>query len=266
MWVEKRAETQQHRDDADAAGHDPSDLDELAAELDEEITRSGIRGKVLPARSARRHRSTRRRQDAPELPRRKVAPRTIGKTYTAPDGTTFRPSMFITLTCDSYGKVGPDGTPADPAAYDYQRAARDAIHFAALFDRLIQNLRRFLGYDLQYFAAVEPQRRLAPHIHVAIRGTLSRVELRRVLAATYHQVWWPLPTRCDTTTRTCPSGTRHPAATSTRRPASSCPPGTTRSTPSATVTSRCTSPGSDPNSTPRACSPDHGTKPGASGT
>ena len=84
-----------------------------------------------------------------------------------------------------------DGTPADPAAYDYQRAARDALHFAALFDRFIQNLRRFLGYDVQYFAAVEPQRRLAPHIHIAIRGTLSRAELRQVLAATYHQVWWP---------------------------------------------------------------------------
>ncbi len=84
-----------------------------------------------------------------------------------------------------------DGTPADPAAYDYQRAARDALHFAALFDRFIQNLRRFLGYDVQYFAAVEPQRRLAPHIHVAMRGTVSRADLRRVLAATYHQVWWP---------------------------------------------------------------------------
>jgi hypothetical protein len=191
MWVEKRAETQQHRDQADAAGQDSGELAELAAELNEEITRSGIRGNVLPARSQRRHRSTRRRQDAPDLPRRAVSARTIGKTYTAPDGKIFRPSMFITLTCDSYGKVRPDGTPADPDAYDYQRAARDALHFAALFDRLIQNLRRFLGYDLQYFAAVEPQRRLAPHIHVAIRGTLSRTELRQVLAATYHQVWWP---------------------------------------------------------------------------
>jgi len=47
---------------------------------------------------------------------------------------------------------------------------------------------------VQYFAAVEPQRRLAPHIHVAMRGTVSRAELRRVLAATYHQVWWPAAT------------------------------------------------------------------------
>ena len=48
-----------------------------------------------------------------------------------------------------------------------------------------------------YAVAVErryrglPRYRLAPHVHLAIRGTVSRTELRRVLAATYHQVWWP---------------------------------------------------------------------------
>ena len=102
--------------------------------------------------------------------------------------------MFVTLTCPSYGRVDQDGAPADPAAYDYDRAARDALTFAALFDRFIQNLRRYLGYDVQYFAAVEPQKRLAPHVHIAIRGTVARAELRRVLAATYHQVWWPSTT------------------------------------------------------------------------
>jgi hypothetical protein len=117
--------------------------------------------------------------------------RTVGKTFTATDGKVFRPSLFVTLTCPSYGRVTSDGTPVDPGAYDYTRAARDALHFAALFDRFIQNLRRFCGYDVQYFAAVEPQRRLAPHVHIAIRGTISRSELREVLAATYHQIWWP---------------------------------------------------------------------------
>ena len=99
--------------------------------------------------------------------------------------------MFLTLTCDSYGRVRDDGTPADPAAYDYTRAARDAIHFAALLDRFIQNLRRVLGYEAQYFGGVEPQQRLAPHIHLAMRGSVPRPLLRQVLAATYHQVWWP---------------------------------------------------------------------------
>jgi hypothetical protein len=190
-WTVLRSEAQQMRDHADQAGQDTADLDELTAELDSEMTNAGIRGNVLPTRAARRHRSTRRRQDAPDLPTRPRSARTIGRTYTAPDGTTWRPSMFLTLTCNSYGRVNTDGTPADPGGYDYQRAARDAIHFAALFDRLIQNLRRYLGYDLQYFAVVEPQKRLAPHVHVAIRGTIPRAELREVLAATYHQVWWP---------------------------------------------------------------------------
>jgi hypothetical protein len=190
-WIEQRAEAQRLRDQAANDRQDTGDLDELLAELDAEITNAGMRGKVLPARPARRHRSTRRRQDAPDLPRRKVTARTVGKTYSAPDGKTFRPSMFLTLTSPSYGRVRQDGTPADPASYDYARAARDALAFAALFDRLMQNLRRYLGYDVQYFAAVEPQRRLAPHIHIAMRGTVSRAELRRVLAATYHQVWWP---------------------------------------------------------------------------
>src|SRR5207248_9129926 len=46
-------------------------------------------------------------------------------------------------------------------------------------------------YDAQYFGAVEPQRRLAPHLHLAIRGAIPRAVVRQVIAATYHQVWWP---------------------------------------------------------------------------
>jgi hypothetical protein len=189
-WIEKRADAQVMHD-GDSPGWDAAELDELITELDDKITDAGMRGNVLPARPQRRHRSTRRRHDAPPLPRRTVDPRTVGKTYTTPDGKTFRPSLFLTLTCPSYGKVTSEGTPADPGTYDYVRAARDALHFAALFDRFIQNLRRLVGYDVQYFAAIEPQRRLAPHVHVAIRGTISRAELREVIAATYHQVWWP---------------------------------------------------------------------------
>ena len=173
-WVALRAEAEQMRDQAEQAGQDTAELDELVCELDAEITKAGVRGKVAPAQKARRHRSTRRRQDSPDLPRRKVSPHTVGKVFTAPDGKRFRPSLFVTLTCPSYGRVDQDGAPCDPATYDYARAARDALAFAALFDRFVQNLRRYLGYDLQYFAAIEPQRRLAPHVHLAIRGTVSR--------------------------------------------------------------------------------------------
>jgi hypothetical protein len=265
-WIEKRAEAQQLRDQSANAGQDTADLDELIRELDEEINGAGMRGKAAPAKPTRRHRSTRRRQDAPDLPRRKVSSRTVGKTYTAPDGKTFRPSLFVTLTCPSYGRVGEDGVPADPGAYDYDRAAWDALTFAALFDRFIQNLRRYLGYDVQYFAAVEPQRRLAPHVHLAIRGTVSRAELRRVLAATYHQVWWPDASEVKFDGDQLPVWDEDTRNYVTRPLGKCCRPGIRRSMPSARRTSRGTWPGSASGSTPRACSPGPRTPTGASAT
>ncbi len=89
------------------------------------------------------------------------------------------------------GRVDSDGSPVDPDSYDYRRAARDAIHFPKLMDRFWQNLCRAVGWNCQYFAVLEPQRRLAPHLHAAIRGTVPRAVLRQVAAATFHQVWWP---------------------------------------------------------------------------
>lgn len=172
-------------------------IDEAIGEVEEAIAAEGLRGAVAPSHDpdddnhARRKRSTRRRQDAPDLPRKKVEPRTVGKVYTAPDGTQHRPSMWLSLTLDTYGRVLPDGTPVNPDTYDYRRAAWDAVHFARLLDRFWQNLRRCVGWNVQYAGCVEPQRRLAPHAHFAIRGTIPRAVLRQVAAATYHQVWWP---------------------------------------------------------------------------
>jgi len=183
-----RAEAEQA---GDAAG--VADVDSVIGHVDEALAELGVRGKAAPdnRERPRRTRSTRRRQDVVDLPRLPVDRRTLGRTYTAPDGTAWRPSMFLTLTCDTYGRVLTDGSPVDPDTYDYQRAARDAIHFPKLIDRFWQNLRRAVGWDVQYFAALEPQRRLAPHLHAAFRGTVPRVVLRQVAAATYHQVWWP---------------------------------------------------------------------------
>ena len=193
--VEERADLTAARDELAAKGLDTGELDELINGCDDALAKSGVRGSIDPAKAKRRSRSTRRRQDAPDLPKRPVDKRTVGKTFTGNGGKTFRPSIFLTLTCDTYGRVKSDGTPVDPSTYDYRRAARDALHFSKLIDRFVQNLRRFLGWEVQYFATVEPQRRLAPHVHMAIRGTVSRAELRQVAAATYHQVWWPT---CDT--------------------------------------------------------------------
>lgn len=142
-------------------------------------------------RRSRRVRSTRRREDVPELPKLPVADRTIGRTFTGNGGRTYRPSMFVTNTLASYGPVRSDGTPANPQSYDYRRAALDAMHFPKLVDRLWQNLRRVVGYNVQYFACVEAQKRLAPHLHAAIRGVFPRKLYKQVVAATYHQIWWP---------------------------------------------------------------------------
>jgi hypothetical protein len=162
---------------------------ESVAELDTELRATGVRGRLTPLDPPPKpvKRSTRRRQDAPDLPRRPVERRTVGRVFAG----RYRPSTFLTLTLDSYGRVNNDGTAIDPERYDYRRAARDAIHFPALVDRFWQNTRRCVGWDVQYFGTVEPQKRGAPHFHAAIRGAIPRTELRAITAATYHQVWWP---------------------------------------------------------------------------
>ncbi|GLZ54999.1 replication initiator [Actinomycetospora sp. NBRC 106378] len=176
------------------------DLEHAIDQADALLRAEGIRGTLTAPRTSgedgeeaakRRTRSTRRRQDAPDLPRHKVRAQTTGRVFEAPNGRTYRPSTFVTLTLPSYGPVRSDGAPRDPDRYDYRRAARDALHFGKLVDRFWQNLRRAAGWNVQYFAAVEPQRRGAPHLHAAIRGTLPRKLIREVAAATYHQVWWP---------------------------------------------------------------------------
>ncbi|GLZ06478.1 hypothetical protein Acsp03_39440 [Actinomadura sp. NBRC 104412] len=244
--MELRARAQAERDRAaatgTAAGEGVEFWDRLLAELDGEIERSGVRGSLKTGdRPARRTRSTRRRQDAPDLPRRPIDARTLGRTYRGRDGKTFRPSLFLTLTLDSYGRVNSDGTPADPDTYDYTRAARDALHFGKLIDRFVQNLRRFVGYDVQYFATVEPQRRLAT------------------------KCGGHPPTACSTRRTGSPFWTLRrakAAATSTPTPARCCPPGMkpwTRSGRTRTL-SRCTWCGSGASSTHRASwptRPDH---------
>ncbi|PPK61875.1 replication initiator protein [Actinokineospora auranticolor] len=174
----------------DAVGADADDLREEIRSVDAELHDLGVRGRLPnPDGPAKRPpvRSTKRRQDAPNLPRRRVEKRTLGREFAG----RFRPSMFVTLTCDTYGPVRADGSPVDPGRYDYRRAARDAVHFASLVDRWWQNLRRVVGWDVQYFATVEPQRRAAPHLHTAVRGSIPHEVIRQVTAATYLQVWWP---------------------------------------------------------------------------
>ncbi len=169
---------------------DPLDTNDAQNDSDEPADDLEPTDEPEPEQTSRRVRSTRRRDDAPDLPRVPQEHRSIGRTYTGRDGRTYRPSMFVTLTLPSYGKVT-GGVPVDPNTYDYARAARDAIAFSALFDRWVQNLRRCAGYKVQYFAAIEAQHRLAAHAHIAIRGAIPRTVLRQVTRATYLSQWWP---------------------------------------------------------------------------
>jgi hypothetical protein len=167
-----------------------AEIADIVKELDEELRRLGVRGRLEPLDAPEKAtvtRSTQRRQDVPDLPRRPVEKRTVGQVFAG----KYRPSTFLTLTLGSYGRVDSDGAAINPDSYDYRSAARDAIHFPALVDRFWQNTRRCVGWEVQYFGAVEPQKRGAPHFHAAIRGSISRAELRAITAATYRQIFWP---------------------------------------------------------------------------
>ena len=89
FWLTARARAQVRRDTAAANGRDTAELDELIGELDDEIAAAASAAHRQPyqLRTAtptgkRRARSTRRRQDAPDLPKRPVTSRTTGKVFT----------------------------------------------------------------------------------------------------------------------------------------------------------------------------------------
>jgi hypothetical protein len=171
---------------------DPLPAD-MSTAIDQDATEDAADDQDEQEEPPRRIRSTRRRDEMPDLPTVPVEHRTVGRTFTdAKTGREFRPSMFITGTLPSYGLViRGEGVPRHPGRYDYRRAALDALLFPKLVDRTIGNLRRCAGYQVQYFGAVEAQKRLAPHLHLAARGAIPRKVVRGVWAGTYVSIWWP---------------------------------------------------------------------------
>jgi hypothetical protein len=180
--------------------------------------------------AGKRARSTKRRQNLPDLPKLTMSDRTIGQVFTTPAGKQYRPSMFATCTLPSYGPVLSSGAPKHPGTYDYRRAALDALHFSKLCGRLWSNLRRCAGFNVQYFSVIEAQRRGAPHLHATIRGAISpgRSSARSSPPPTT-PCGGPRSTRPSTSTGS-PSGPVQRMATPTPTPVRSCRPGARRST------------------------------------
>ena len=82
-----------------ATSEECEEIRDIVAELDERAARRSGSAAGSPRSTPNRdraQRSTRRRQDAPNLPRRPVEDRTVGRVF----GGKYRPSTFLTLTCD----------------------------------------------------------------------------------------------------------------------------------------------------------------------
>jgi hypothetical protein len=92
-----------HRDDEP---EEPEDVDlEETAEQDEDLDDDQGNGEEDSDEGERWVRSTRRRQDVSELPRVPVANDTIDRTFTAPSGVKYRPSMLSPSTSEVGGHV-----------------------------------------------------------------------------------------------------------------------------------------------------------------
>ena len=233
-----------------------------------EITSAGMRGNVLPARPTRRHRSTRRRQDAPDLPRRKVASRTVGQDLHRA-GRQDVPAVDVPHPDLPQLRAGPrrrhPGRPRLPTTTPGRRGTRCISRRCST-----GSSRTCAGSSAMTCSTSPPSNR---------SGASPRTSTSRCAApspAPSCAGCWPRPTtRCG--------GRTPPPSGST---ATSCPSGTStacyyldpvhRGSPAhlgpgprrhrRTRTSRCTWPGSGTGSTPRACWPGPRTRPGASGT
>jgi hypothetical protein len=100
--VRDRADITRAIEDAEDRGDDltAEACRECAEAVDEELAATGVRGRLDPDGKPRRVRSTRRRQDTPDLPRRPAVKTTVGRTYIDErTGKTFRPCCSSPSPC-----------------------------------------------------------------------------------------------------------------------------------------------------------------------
>ena len=157
VWVEFRGRRQARPRQGRRRGRHHRADDEADWAWTSEITRAGMRGNVLAGPAG---------QPLTARPGGARMPPTCpsGRSGHAPSARPSPPRTADVPAVDvrhahlpSYGKCRQRRHPGRPGHLRLPRAARDALHFSKLVDRFVQNLRRVVGYDVQYFATVEPQ-------------------------------------------------------------------------------------------------------------
>jgi hypothetical protein len=104
------------------SGLTAGEVEEVAADVEEELRRAGVRGNIKPDRNRRRVRSTRRRRDAPDLPAARSIRPPWARSSVNPSWLRTAFGGFAPLSCQ--GGLAHDGTRGAPR----RRARRDRSH------------------------------------------------------------------------------------------------------------------------------------------
>ena len=271
-WLTLRAEVQADRDRAEAAGEDTTELDELAAELDTEITSS--RG---PRHG--HHQAEGREGEGPPV---QVHPAPPGRRQTPPSegrrphhrtglhrpGRQALPAVHVHHADLRQLRQGPRRRhPGRPRLRTTTSGPRGTRCTSPRW--WTGSSRTCAGSSATTCSTSAPSNRRNGSRRTSTWPSAAACPGRccgRSSPPPTTRSGGPPPMLSGSTGTSCRSGTRPPGPTSTRRPGRCCLPGTRPSTPSAPPTRRCMWPGSGPSSTPRACWPGPRTPTGASAT
>ncbi len=189
-----------HRTDADTDGNEPSDAlndsdqdeqedEELAGDPDtvDELAEERDEG------GARRVRSTRRLDGVPDLPTVPMEDRTTGRAFTDPTTGGGVPAVDVPHPDPALLRQGDPRPrhPARPGPVRLPPGRPRRLVVAPAAGPVLAEPAPLRRYKVQYFSAIEAQRRLAPHLHAAVRGAIPRRVIKAVTRATYYAAWRP---------------------------------------------------------------------------